>query len=73
MALSGPTAVGKSTVGWWVYQQLRDALERTAFVDLDQVGPDVHRCQGCGVVGRVATKAPLRRRYKRIDSGNRPH
>ncbi|HEY0531233.1 MAG TPA: hypothetical protein VGD29_06510 [Actinoplanes sp.] len=34
----GPTAVGKSTVGWWVYQQLREALERTAFVDLDQVG-----------------------------------
>lgn len=34
----GPAAVGKSTVGWWVYQQLRDALERTAFVDLDQIG-----------------------------------
>jgi hypothetical protein len=36
--VSGPAAVGKSTVGWWVYQQLRDALERAAFVDLDQVG-----------------------------------
>ncbi|MFI6078793.1 hypothetical protein ACIA5C_45505 [Actinoplanes sp. NPDC051343] len=34
----GPTAAGKSAVGWQVYRQLREALERAAFVDLDQVG-----------------------------------
>jgi hypothetical protein len=36
--LCGPTAVGKSSVGWWVYQQLLGAGSRTAFIDLDQVG-----------------------------------
>ena len=34
----GPAAVGKSQVGWWAYQQLRNELQRTAFIDLDQVG-----------------------------------
>jgi len=36
--ICGPTAVGKSSVGWSVYRQLREALEYTAFVDLDQLG-----------------------------------
>lgn len=33
LILCGPAAVGKSTVGWHVYQQLRNA----AFADLDQI------------------------------------
>jgi hypothetical protein len=36
--LCGPTAVGKSSVGWQVYQQVRQAGVNAAFVDLDQVG-----------------------------------
>jgi adenylylsulfate kinase-like enzyme len=36
--LCGPTGVGKSTVGWPVYQQVRRAGYRAAFVDLDQLG-----------------------------------
>jgi len=36
--LCGPAAVGKSTVGWQVYQRLRVAGVNAAFVDLDQVG-----------------------------------
>jgi hypothetical protein len=36
--LCGPTGVGKSSVGWWVYQQLLRSGRRTAYVDLDQVG-----------------------------------
>lgn len=36
--LCGPTAVGKSTVGWQIYQQLSQAGVHTAFVDLEQVG-----------------------------------
>ena len=36
--LCGPAAVGKSTVGWQVYQQLRQAGVNAAFVDLDQIG-----------------------------------
>ena len=36
--LCGPTAVGKSTVGWQVYQRVRRAGVRAAFVDLDQLG-----------------------------------
>lgn len=36
--MSGPTAVGKSTVGWLLYQAARRAGRRTAFVDLDQLG-----------------------------------
>jgi broad-specificity NMP kinase len=36
--LCGPAAVGKSTVGWQVYQQVRRAGVRAAFVDLDQIG-----------------------------------
>ena len=50
--LYGATAVGKSTVGWQVYQQVRRAGVRAAYVDLGQVGfcqpapagdPDNHR------------------------------
>jgi hypothetical protein len=36
--LCGPTAVGKSSVGWHVYQQLMRRGVRTAYIDLDQVG-----------------------------------
>jgi hypothetical protein len=36
--LCGATAVGKSTVGWQVYQQVRRAGIHSAFVDLDQIG-----------------------------------
>jgi hypothetical protein len=36
--LCGPTAVGKSTVGWQVYQQVRRAGVAAAYVDLDQIG-----------------------------------
>jgi hypothetical protein len=36
--LCGPTAVGKSTVGWHVYEQVRRAGFRAAFVDLQQIG-----------------------------------
>jgi hypothetical protein len=36
--LCGPAAVGKSTVGWQVYQQVRRAGVNAAFVDLDQIG-----------------------------------
>ncbi|WP_285681249.1 hypothetical protein [Actinoplanes sp. NBRC 103695] len=34
----GPTAVGKSTVGWQVYQRIRQGGVTAAFVDLDQIG-----------------------------------
>lgn len=36
--LCGPTAVGKSTVGWSVYRNSRLAGHHTAFLDLDQIG-----------------------------------
>ncbi|MEU4422491.1 hypothetical protein AB0F81_17825 [Actinoplanes sp. NPDC024001] len=34
----GPAAIGKSTIGWQVYHQLRLAGVNAAFVDLDQIG-----------------------------------
>jgi hypothetical protein len=36
--LCGPVAVGKSTVGWQVYQRVRHAGVNAAYVDLDQIG-----------------------------------
>ena len=36
--LSGASAVGKSTVGWHVFQDALAAGRRTAFVDLEQIG-----------------------------------
>jgi hypothetical protein len=36
--LCGPAAVGKSTVGWHLYEQAARAGSRAAFVDLDQIG-----------------------------------
>jgi hypothetical protein len=36
--LCGPAAIGKSAVGWEVYQQARRAGVSAAFVDLDQIG-----------------------------------
>jgi hypothetical protein len=36
--LSGPAAIGKSAVGWQVYQQVRRSGVSAAFVDLDQIG-----------------------------------
>lgn len=38
LLLCGPTAVGKSTVGWQVLQQLHGRGIPTAFVDADQLG-----------------------------------
>jgi adenylylsulfate kinase-like enzyme len=35
--LCGPAAIGKSTVGWHVYQQLLRAGRNAAFADLDQI------------------------------------
>ncbi|MFC4014258.1 adenylyl-sulfate kinase [Nonomuraea purpurea] len=35
--LSGPTGVGKSTVGWEVFEQLSRSGVKTAFVDADQI------------------------------------
>jgi hypothetical protein len=36
--LCGPAAIGKSTIGWQVYHQVRLAGVNAAFVDLDQIG-----------------------------------
>lgn len=38
LLLAGPTAVGKSTVGWEVLQILRERGIRAGFVDVDQFG-----------------------------------
>lgn len=38
LLLCGPTAVGKSAIGWQVYQQVRHAGVAAAFADLDQLG-----------------------------------
>ena len=53
--LCGPTAVGKSSVGWQVYQQTRRAGIRAAFVDLDQLG--FHRPGSTGDPGNHRLKA----------------
>jgi hypothetical protein len=53
--VSGPTAVGKSTVGWRLYQRARYAGFRTAFVDLDQLG--FHRPVPTGDPGNHRLKA----------------
>ena len=36
--LCGPSGVGKSTVGWAIFDQLSRTGVRSAFLDLDQVG-----------------------------------
>lgn len=38
LVVCGPSAVGKSAVGWQLYQRARKAGLHTAFVDLGQVG-----------------------------------
>jgi hypothetical protein len=38
LLLCGPTAVGKSTVGWHIYEQIRYSGQHAAFVDLQQIG-----------------------------------
>ncbi len=53
--LCGPAAVGKSTVGWQVYQQVRRAGVTAAFVDLDQIG--FHRPVPAGDPGNHRLKA----------------
>jgi adenylylsulfate kinase-like enzyme len=53
--LCGPTAIGKSTVGWQVYQQARRAGVNAAFVDLDQIG--FHRPDQVGDAGNHRLKA----------------
>ncbi|HYN92889.1 MAG TPA: hypothetical protein VES42_03465 [Pilimelia sp.] len=51
----GVTAVGKSTVGWQVYERASRAGLRTAFVDLDQIG--FHRPVPAGDPGSHRLKA----------------
>jgi broad-specificity NMP kinase len=53
--LCGPAAVGKSTVGWQVYQQVRHSGVNAAFVDLDQIG--FHRPVPAGDPGNHRLKA----------------
>ncbi len=53
--LCGPAAVGKSTVGWQVYRQVRRAGVHAAFVDLDQIG--LHRPAPAGDAGNHRLKA----------------
>ena len=53
--LCGPSAVGKSTVSWQVYQQVRRAGATAAFVDLDQIG--FHRPTAAGDPGNHRLKA----------------
>lgn len=53
--LCGPAAVGKSTVGWQVYEQVRRARVNAAFVDLDQIG--FHRPVPAGDPGNHRLKA----------------
>ena len=53
--LCGPAAIGKSTVGWQVYQQVRRAGVNAAFVDLDQIG--FHRPVPAGDPGNHRLKA----------------
>jgi broad-specificity NMP kinase len=53
--LCGPAAVGKSTVGWQIYQQVRRAGVAAAFVDLDQIG--FHRPVPAGDPGNHLLKA----------------
>lgn len=55
LLLCGPAAVGKSTVGWQVYQQVRRAGAHAAFVDLDQIG--FHRPIPTGDPGNHRLKA----------------
>jgi chloramphenicol 3-O-phosphotransferase len=64
--LCGAAGVGKSSVGWEVYQQVRRAGVRAAFVDLEQVG--FHRPTPAGDPGghrlRAANLAALWRNYR---------
>ena len=53
--LCGPAAIGKSSVGWQVYQQVRRAGVNAAFVDLDQIG--FHRPVPAGDPGNHRLKA----------------
>jgi hypothetical protein len=53
--LCGPAAIGKSTVGWQVYQQVRRSGVNAAFVDLDQIG--FHRPVPAGDPGNHRLKA----------------
>jgi len=53
--LHGPTAVGKSDVGWQVYLRVRRAGVTAAFVDLDQFG--FHRPSPAGDPGNHRLKA----------------
>jgi adenylylsulfate kinase-like enzyme len=53
--LCGPSAVGKSSVGWRVYEQTRRAGVRAAFADLDQLG--FHRPAPTGDQGNHRLKA----------------
>jgi molybdopterin-guanine dinucleotide biosynthesis protein len=59
--IHGPTAVGKSSVGWQVYQQVRSAGVRAAYVDLAQLG--FHRPAGDVHCLRAANLASVWHNY----------
>jgi adenylylsulfate kinase-like enzyme len=61
LLLCGPAAVGKSTVGWHVYQQLLRAGRDAAFVDLDQIS---FSRPGLGHDFRAANLAALWRTFR---------
>ena len=58
--LCGTTAVGKSAVGWHIFDRIRKSGTRAAFVDLEQIGfyrsspdpvPDRHRIKAHNLAG----------------------
>lgn len=80
--LCGPTAVGKSTVGWQVYEAVRRAGVRAAFVDLEQIGfcrpvpdgdPGNHRLKAANLAAVWRTyRATGARRLIVVGSVDRP-
>ncbi|WP_146075079.1 ATP-binding protein [Streptomyces sp. Ru73] len=69
--LCGPAAVGKSTIGWQLYQQVRRAGVNAAFVDLDQIG--FYRPAPAGDRGnhrlKAANLAAIRREFRADGAG----
>ncbi len=66
--LCGPPGVGKSSVGWEIYQELRQQGVRIAYVDIDQVGmcypardedPDRHRLKAYALASIVPNYAAV--------------
>ena len=70
--LCGPSGVGKSTVGWAIFDQLSRTGVRSAFLDLDQVGlcypapaddPDNHRIKAANLAALWPTFRAAGARY----------